>query len=167
MEVRLKNIRQHHPFGFCIPKNVKYLWLGTFPGKDPGEWFYGTKRTQFWKILEEVYKRDLSNLKDKRCLFEEMGLGVGDILKSAIRSEDTNADENLVDVEINFEEINKILENKNIKTIFFSSQNAFKLFKKYFKTDKPTIVLPSPSPRYARMSLEQKIVKYRELLPKI
>lgn len=159
--------REVHPYGFFEPKRPEYLWLGTFAGKGNCEWYFGTQRTQFWKIMTQVYGRELLVLDDKKKLFEEMGLIVGDLILSCARSEGTNADDNLINIEINFEVINRLLESRKIKAIFFSSQNAFKLFKKYFKTDKPTIVLPSPSPRYARMSLQQKVDKYRELLPKL
>jgi hypothetical protein len=55
-----------HAFGNFIPLDAKYLILGSFTGKEamrknPAsdnsyDWFYGTKRNQFWSILESVYK---------------------------------------------------------------------------------------------------------------
>ena len=59
-----------HPFEAFIPKNIKCLIVGSFPGKeqtqcelDDHQWFYGAPRNQFWKILQLVYQKDLQGIK--------------------------------------------------------------------------------------------------------
>lgn len=53
-----------HIFKIFVPEKAKALILGSFSGKespadngvnDPAyDWYYGTKRNQFWPILEAV-----------------------------------------------------------------------------------------------------------------
>ena len=49
---------EKHPFGNFIPANTQYLFLGSFAGKKVYgyDWFYGSKKNQFWAILKKVYK---------------------------------------------------------------------------------------------------------------
>lgn len=67
-----------HPFGCFVPKGAMYLLLGSFIGKYAGrgqkeyDWFYGSKRNQFWKILEKIYNRRLVNKGDKQRLFTDL-----------------------------------------------------------------------------------------------
>ena len=94
-------------------------------------------------------------------------MGIGDIILKAIRTANTNSDNNLQVIEYNDKAIKKILSQNKIETIFFTSQFVYKIFKKKFPEVTNTIVLPSPSPRYARMSFKEKIEVYKMLLPKI
>ncbi len=164
-----------HPFGNFVPKDIKYLLLGSFTGKivdDSYDWFYGTKRNLFWPIIQEVYGIRFKDKKDKQDLFTKLKIGIADIILSCERSDNNNSDMNLANIVLNKEFI-KILENNKIKKIFFSSKFVEKLFNKYFKgliLSHPKIeliVLPSPSPRYALMTKEEKIKKYREVLPQL
>jgi len=65
---------EKHPYGSFVPINCRYLVLGSFVARDEKgyNWFYGTKRNQFWPILEEVYQRELLCKKDKQELFKEL-----------------------------------------------------------------------------------------------
>ena len=74
-----------HPFGDFVPKNSKYLILGSLTGKsapiEPGyDWYYGTKRNHFWKIIGAVYKTQLPDKKSKMDLFTDLGIAIGDII---------------------------------------------------------------------------------------
>ena len=75
-------------------------------------------------------------------------------------------DSNLEVIEYNDKSIKEILENKTIKTIFFTSKFVEKSFLKLFPDIKIGESLPSPSPRYARMSMSEKTNYYRLKLPK-
>ena len=73
-----------HPFKIFAPANAKCLILGSFTGKeavkgtqdtdDAYDWFYGTKKNQFWPILEKVYDRELRDISAKQQLFNELGI---------------------------------------------------------------------------------------------
>lgn len=162
-----------HPFGAFVPKNTKYLFLGSFPGQPPIEWFFVTKRNQFWLIMSEVYQRNLTTTEQKKKLFEELHLAITDTILSTTRKKESNLDVNLTNIVPNIKTINKILDNNKIMKIFFSSRFAEKLYRKHFKLmiEKypkiELITLPSPSPRYAKLTKEEKTKIYKNLLPKL
>ncbi len=161
-----------HPFEAFVPANATVIIVGSFPGKDithatlsGDDWFYGTKRNQFWKIISNVYKIELNTKAEKQKLFEEHGIGIVDIFLSVKRKGNNNTDSNLEIIEYNDKAIKKILKNKNIQTIFFTSKFVEKCFLKLFPGTVNGKCLPSPSPRFARMSLSDKIKNYKNLLP--
>jgi len=162
-----------HPFGNFVPKNAKYLILGSFPGKpdESYDWFYSNKRNQFWLILGKVYKQKLDTKEKKQKLFRRLKIAITDIIFSCERKKNSNLDTNLVNITYNVNAIQKILETQKIERIFFTSRFVEKLFKKAFPDYLnlfPTTyqyLLPSPSPRYARMSLTDKVIEYKKLLP--
>lgn len=168
-----KAVIETHPFKAFIPENIQCLIVGSFPGKEQTQcelnethWFYGAPRNQLWKILEIVYGRDLKNRKEKQQLFEEVGIGMTDVIKSCMRLEGTNLDENLEIKEYNKEIIEKILKKHHPK-ILFTSRFVEKEFKKLFPDYKNSDILPSPSPRYFKLRIEDKAKIYKEKLPKI
>ncbi len=170
-----------HPFGNFVPQNTQYLFLGSFTGRRPLEnekdsdydWFFGTKRNQFWTIMEGVYNLKLQNKQEKQRLFKKIGLAITDIILSCERKEGSNLDENLTNITFNSPAIVNIIKENKIKTIFFSSRFAHSLFRKQFKRiiqnhpEIKLITLPSPSPRYAAVSKSEKINIYKKLLPQI
>lgn len=165
-----------HPFGNFVPSGAKYLFLGSFTGKlvEPGyDWFFGLKRNQFWPILRQVYGLPLETKEQKQFLFNKLNLAIADIILSCGRKNNSNLDMNLVNLVFNKPGILEILKNNDIQKIYFSSRFAENLFHKVFKSEIgkyshiQLIVLPSPSPRYAAMSIKEKIAKYRNLLPRI
>jgi hypoxanthine-DNA glycosylase len=159
-----------HPFTAFVPGNIKYLIVGSFPGKeqtqcemDETQWFYGAPRNQLWKILEIVYKRDLKNKKQKQQLFEEAGIGITDIIKSCVRRNGTNLDENLEIREYNKELLESILKKHRPK-VLFTSRFVEKEFKKLFPGYAHSDILPSPSPRYFKLRITDKAEIYKEKL---
>jgi hypoxanthine-DNA glycosylase len=175
-------MRETHPFENFVPLNAKYLLLGSFVGKqavkgtaatdDSYDWFYGTKRNQFWSILEGVYGIELRNKTSKQELLAKLGIAVADIICECERKDNNNLDTNLLNIVYN-KDIDGIIETTPIEMIFFTSKFVECSFKKHFKSiinDHPFIqlvTLPSPSPRYALISKESKIQRYKELLPKL
>ncbi len=171
-----------HAFGNFVPENARYLILGSFTAKesptgnglkDPAyDWFYGTKRNQFWPILEEVYGIEFSTLEDKQQLFTRLGIAIADIILKCERKHGSNLDANLINIEYNKEAIKNILDCNKIEKVFFTSRFVETKFLKEFIneiSDHPEIellTLPSPSPRYARVSKNEKILEYKKLLPK-
>lgn len=170
---------ESHSFGIFVPKNAKYLILGSFPGKRSEEdiangydWFYGTKRNMFWPIMREVYGMELSTKKEKENLFKSLGIAITDVIISCERRSNSNLDMNLINIVLNDGIVDVLKENK-IKKIFFSSRFVEKLYRKHFKKlileypEIELITLPSPSPRYAAMSRQEKVIRYKEILPKL
>jgi hypoxanthine-DNA glycosylase len=162
-----------HPFKAFIPANVVAIIVGSFPGKEvthkvisDDEWFYGSKRNQLWKILSGVDDTELPARKEKQNLFKKHGIGMVDIFLKIKRKNENNMDSNLEVIEYNDKAIKSILKNHSIKKIFFTSKFVEKSFMKLFPEIKTGECLPSPSPRYARMSLAEKINYYKTKLPK-
>ena len=159
-----------HPFPPFVPPQTRYLLLGSFTGKPtPGyDWYYCTKTNQFWPILEAVYHTPLLTKSAKQRLFTRLRLAVTDIIYKCQRKKGNSLDSNLINIVYNTPAIQKILDNYQIKRIFFSSRFVEKNFKKLFPhVSIPFVTLPSPSPRYAAMSKSDKIKRYRELLPSL
>ncbi len=167
-----------HPFGIFIPKNPKYLLLGSFTTKeanfDPSyDWFYGTGRNQFWKILRIVYNLPLENKQHKQELFSNLHMALGDIIQSCERLKNSNLDVNLVNIVYNLGGVEDLLKNNKIETVFFSSKFVESSFRRKFKylveayPEMKLIALPSPSPRFASMNFDEKVNRYKSLLPKL
>lgn len=165
-----------HPFEAFVPPSTEYLFLGSFTGKAEDisyDWFFSNKRNQFWSILNEVYGITLDTKTKKQKLFTRLRMAITDIILSCERKVNSNLDMNLNNMVFNTKAILKIIQENKIKSIYFSSRFAEKLFRKEFKKaiiqypDIKLVTLPSPSPRYASMSKQEKIARYIELLPKL
>lgn len=162
-----------HPFGSFVPKNAWYLILGSFPGRQKYDWFYGNPRNHFWQILQKIYRTKLASRKDKQRLLGKLGIAITDIIYKCRRSRQMNSDLNLVSIVYNTSAIKKILQENKIKKIFFTSRFVEKKFKSIFHPliemypNIKTVTLPSPSPRFAKMSFEQKAKEYKRLLPRL
>ena len=167
-----------HPFEPFIPQNSKYMILGSFTAKKPNEkinydFYYCNGRNHFWPIIEKVYGVVLDDTQKKKELFNQLGISITDIIYQCERKANNSLDNNLINFIYNFDALDQILDNNPIKKILFSSRFVEKEYKKIFKKqiDKyPNIeffVLPSPSPRYAKLSKDEKAEIYKEQLPKL
>lgn len=171
-----------HVFGEFVPKNARYLILGSFPVKQSVrgknydksyDFFYSIPRNQFWPILETIYKTELKTKQQKTKFLTKFNFAMADIILQCERAKGSNLDANLTNFRFNTSAVKKIINNKSIKVIYFTSRFVEKKFKQLFKKftkDYPNvklITLPSPSPRYVLISREEKIKLYKKLLPKI
>ena len=161
-----------HPFKPFVPPNATVLIVGSFPGRDitqknidNDKWFYGTRRNQFWDIISSVYDIELKTTKEKKELFNAAGIAIADIFLTARRKGENNSDTNLEVITYNDKAIRKILEKISFRSIFFTSKFVEKHFLKIFPGIKKGECLPSPSPRYARMSKQEKVAYYKLRLP--
>lgn len=167
-----------HPFGIFIPPMAKYLILGSFTAVKREndyayDWFYGSKFNQFWKILSEVYNSKLDTKIKKQMHLTKLSTAIGDIIYQCDRINGSSLDSKLTNIIFNTKSIADLLSEQKIETIYFTSRFVEKKFKKNFKNliklypQTKLITLPSPSPRYASMRLNEKIEKYKQLLPKL
>jgi len=166
---------EKHPFGDFVPPNTKYLILGSFTGKrteedirDGYDWFYGTKRNQFWRIVEQAFGTELRTKEQKQDACTERGVAIADIILSCTRSKGSNLDVNLSKIVFNMRGVTSIVEQHRLRTIFFSSRFVEKLFKREFKSlvakypEIFLITLPSPSPRHAALTRTEKVALYKK-----
>ena len=160
-----------HPFEPFVPPGMKVLIVGSFPGKehtrgglDENAWFYGAPLNQLWRILQKVYSLELKTKEAKQQLFKEAGIGITDIFRSVIRREGSNLDDNLEIIEYNWDRIDDIIW-KYKPQVLCTSRFVEKEFKKKFPAYPAVDVLPSPSPRYFKLTIEQKAEIYKKKLP--
>lgn len=169
-----------HPFGSFVPSNSRYLILGSFTTKEAynGQqekyvWFYSNGgRNNFWPILEVIYGVNLKTRVEMQNLLTSLNMALADIIYQCERKKSSNLDVNLTNVVYAIDDLTKIITDNPIEKIFFTSRFVENRFRRIFKdlmTEHPQIeliTLPSPSPRYVLMTKDQKINRYKELLPK-
>lgn len=171
-----------HAFGEFVPKNPKYLILGSFPVKQsvkgPNydatyDFFYSIPRNQFWPILEIIYNVELKTKQQKTNFLSKLGCAMADIILQCERTRGSNLDANLANFEYNLAAVKNILDHHHIEVIYFTSRFVEKKFKQHFKElieaypALKLITLPSPSPRYVLITKEEKIKQYKKFLPKL
>ncbi len=157
-------MKQEHPFKPIIFKSSKILILGTFPSLKSFEnsFYYSHPKNQFWKILSTISGYP-ANIKDQKIwLIKQCRLALWDIVQSCKRK--NSADSNLKDIVPN--DIEALLKNyPNIQKIAFTSRLAEKIYNKHFShLNIETVYLPSPSPAYMAMKMEDKIKEYKKAL---
>ncbi len=103
--------------------------------------------------------------KNKTSAFTEPEQTIADIILLIQRRKENNSDSNLEVIAYNDEAIRAILTYTTFQHIFFTSKFVEKYFLKIFIGTKNGKCLPSPSPRFARMSKAEKIETYRKMLP--
>lgn len=166
---------EKHPWGSFVPESANYLLLGSFPGKleEGNNWFYGSPRNQFWPILENVYGRQLRQKREREELFRQLGMAITDVIKACRREKNSNLDVNLKNIVFNTEDLVDIFENNEIKRTYFTGKFVEYMFARHFRdilSSYPKteyITLPSPSPRYAILSMKEKAFIYSQLMPRL
>ena len=153
-----------HPFKPIVFKDTEVLILGSFPSIKSFEnnFYYAHSRNQFWKILEAVTSYPVNNKDQKIWLLKESKFGLWDMIKNCSR-------ENSLDSSLEEEVVNDIAsfldENPNIKKLAFTGKKSQALFETHFgHLEIERVYLPSPSAAYAKMSMEDKVKIYKELL---
>lgn len=164
-----------HPFGAFLPKNVHYLVVGTFPGRqfsqrstaenntDLTAFSYGG-RNQFWRIMEQIYAVELPNRAAKQQLFKEKNIGLIDVIAACRRKKNSNLDTDLTDIVWNRPAFETVFQQHDINTVFCTGKGVATIFTAWFP-DRKCIVLPSPSPLFAMMRFEQKVAVYKSVFP--
>lgn len=166
---------EQHPFGAFLPENTRFLVVGTFPGRlyaqrtaaenaaDETAFSYAG-RNQFWRIMEKIYDVALPTRTAKKQLFEDLNIGLIDLIQACRRKANTNLDTDLTDIVWNKPAFDLVFQEKNIEKVFCTGKAVAQIFRKWYP-DIPTIALPSPSPLYAAMSFEAKTVFYASVFP--
>lgn len=166
---------EYHPFGNFIPNNVQYLVVGTFAGRqysqrskeeneaDLTAFSYGG-RNQFWRIMEKLYDVELTTRDHKKQLFQDLNIGLLDLIHACRRKKQSNLDSDLTDIVWNNAEFERIFKEKAIENVFCTGIGVAKIFQKWYP-HKPFIALPSPSPLFATMRFEDKLNFYKNVFP--
>jgi len=112
--------------------------------------------------LEEVTGYPVNNRDQKIWLLKECKLGVWDMIASCQR--DNSLDSSLEDEVVN--DIPALLAKyPSITKLAFTGKKSQALFETHFgHLDIERVYLPSPSPAYAAMTFDEKVVQYAKKL---
>lgn len=137
-----------------IDNKSKILILGSMPSVESlnRQEYYAFKRNQFWKILHNLFKKELDeSYEDKVKFLLKHNIALWDVLKvcerkgsldSDIRNEETN----------DFDKLFK--DFPNIEHVIFNGAKAYNSFKKHIgfniKAGIKYYKLPSTSPAYTK-----------------
>lgn len=127
-----------------FPKDIKTLILGSFPVplytqrkkffamslKDrSNSWYYGSKKNEFWKIINEVYYSDkkyenfLYSKKEKIKLFNEKKIGIADVISKCERkNKESSKDTDLIILDYNNKIIDLLKRSQSLMRILFTSR---------------------------------------------
>lgn len=151
-----------HEFDSIYNAQSKILILGSIPSPKSREagFYYAHKQNRFWLVLNNIFNVNLKTKEDKIKFLLENNIALWDVCASCkIRGASDNT---ITDVKVN--DINKLVNNSNIKYIFTTGVKAYNLYMKYcYETTKiKAYPLPSTSSaNIANYNLEQLIEKYK------
>ena len=157
-------MKQYHNIQPVYNKDSYLLILGSFPSvkSREGQFFYHHPQNRFWKIFEQLFDLKLQTIEDKKAFLLKHHIAVWDVIASCdiVGSSDSSIENVLVN------DINSLIEETSIETIYTNGKKAHQLYQKYIfqVTQKEDICLPSTSPANATYSLEKLIESWRLLL---
>jgi TDG/mug DNA glycosylase family protein len=153
-------------FAPIVSSDASVLILGTMPSEASlsRQQYYGHPRNAFWPIMSALFASDPSLCYQRRKeMLMENGIALWDVLKSCNRLGSLDSKIKLATIRTN-DLASFFNEYKGIKRVFFNGRMAEKLYQKRIL---PTLnhrfsyldyqCLPSTSPAYASLNLEQKL----------
>ncbi len=150
-----------HPFDPIIDQNSKVLILGSFPSIQSfkNSFYYGHPQNQFWKILAKLFdEEEPKSIEEKKEFLQRHNIALWDMVGRCER--ESSLDSSLKNIKVN-DLAGLLRAYPNIKALFFTGKKAQSLYHRHFgHLDIPTFYLPSPSPAYRAMPLEEKVKKW-------
>jgi len=158
-------MRVTHEFGPFYDENSKILILGSIPSPKSRElgFYYMHPQNRFWKVLGSVFDEDIPiSIENKKQFLKKHNIALWDVLESC--DIDGASDSSIKNPIPN--DIEKILNNSKVEKIYTTGKTAHKLYNKYIFNNigKEAICLSSTSPANARMSLEDLVDEYKNVL---
>ena len=148
-----------HPLKPIYNSESKILILGSFPSIKSREnnFYYANPRNRFFSTLEKIFneKIGISNQEKEKFLLAHK-IALFDVVYSCNIT--SSSDNSIKDVIPN--DINKIVLNSNITTIFTTGTKAYNLYNKFLLKNIgiKAIKLPSPSPANCKKGIEEVLV---------
>ena len=158
-------MRVIHKIPPIYTENSKILILGTIPSPKSREnsIFYGHPQNRFWKVLSQILKEHFPNTNDEKInMVKKHNIAIWDVLYSC---DIEGASDNSIKKPVP-NDLNKIINQSQIKYIFTTGTKAFQLYNKYCleNTGIEAILLPSTSPANFRYNLEKLCLEYSIIL---
>ncbi|MCK4620995.1 MAG: hypothetical protein KAT62_02140 [Desulfuromonadales bacterium] len=175
-----------HPFKEFIPKNTKSLIVGSFPPikltikdiddvdgenkdlyekylkankktEDDIDFYYGSKENLFWKLMGDVFDKNLNSVSTIKKFLEINLIGITDIIENCKRkSTKVNQKERKIDssdkglIIKEYRDVIKTIKENNIRKIYCTSKYVSKRLKERDSDkvleNREIVVLFSPSP---------------------
>jgi len=154
-----------HTFDAFYRKDSRILILGTMPSPKSREegFYYAHSQNRFWRIMADLFtEKSFENVEEKMAFLEKYKIALWDVLFSCeIQGAE---DSSIKNPQPN--NINRILNEADIQAIFTTGKKAQELYRRYClkKTKREAIALPSTSPANCRMTYEELLAEYREIL---
>lgn len=156
-------------FAPIASQSAKILILGSMPSSTSltKQQYYGHPRNAFWPIMLALLNLpvgfDKSSYSERKQLLLQNDIAVWDVLQSCFREGSLDTAIKMDSIKLNdFYRFFKL--HPTIKTVCFNGTKAETLYNKYVLADIKTsfqyikyIKLPSTSPAYAAMSIQQKM----------
>ncbi len=154
-----------HPNPPVWNTDSRFLILGTFPSVKSREtgFYYGHPQNRFWKLLSAVLGEPLPHtVEEKKALLFLHHIALWDVIAECDIA--GSADSAIRNVRPN--DIEELLQNAPIEKIFVTGKTAETLYNRCLlpKTNRPVLLLPSPSPANAAWSFERLLHAWKELL---
>ena len=155
---------ERHPYGDYIPKNARYMLIGSFPiGKftNPDkkheikdheiDFFFGGEKNLLWKLLGLCFDVELKTKSDIVKFLRSKNLAIGDVIQACRRRNGSASDAALCDIEWNLNLLKRI-KRHHIKKVFFTSKSVELWFDRMFPEAEgfERITLISPSAQSVR-----------------
>ena len=158
-------MRVTHEFGPFYDENSKILILGSIPSPKSRElgFYYMHSQNRFWKVISSVFNEEVPiSIDDKKQLLKKCNIALWDVLESC--DIDGASDSSIKNPIPN--DIEVILNNSKVEKIYTTGKTAYKLYNKYIlnKIGIEATCLSSTSPANAKMSLEELIDEYKNIL---
>ena len=157
-----------HPIDTVIDSDSKIIILGSFPSVKSREksFFYMNKYNRFYQVLSELFNEDFYSceIKEKINLLHKYHIALDDVVKECNIS--LSSDSSIEPIKII--DIDSVIKQTKIKTIFFNGNKAYELFiKEYPNYQCELIKLPSTSSANAKMSLSNLVEKWKIIKDKL
>ncbi|PID60012.1 MAG: DNA-deoxyinosine glycosylase [Gammaproteobacteria bacterium] len=163
-------------FAPLVPEKPHLLILGSMPGQPSlnAREYYANRQNAFWPIIVALSRDEQPDRERafalsyrQRCTgLAELGIALWDVLAHCRRVGSLDAA-----IERDSEFANDIAallhEHPSIHTLCFNGQTAARLFRRHFGEPPSGIgsqTLPSTSPAYASLSLDEKYKQWRDAL---
>ena len=122
-------MKQYHNIQPVYNKDSYLLILGSFPSvkSREGQFFYHHPQNRFWKIFEQLFDLKLQTIEDKKAFLLKHHIAVWDVIASCdiVGSSDSSIENVLVN------DINSLIEETSIETIYTNGKKAHQLYQKY------------------------------------
>ena len=158
-----------HPWEPIILKNTKKLIVGTLPPKSAKFYFSNSSNTRLWDLLFSIQNNlgsvvqgsnDLTDEK-KRNLFENLNLGIADVIYGFERDKEDSVEYKDIDPK-EYRNLLSLIEGTEIDEVLFVYKNAAKWFL-HSLTGKIPVRVAKLNDKIATGTFDEKIIGNRKV----